>query len=106
MAGGVDFADDVVSGLCEVEIAGGVKYDGGGEEERDGESGDLSDCVERWGAKEQEEQCDPQWSVIGARRGCDALRTHEEIGPNAICCRFDYDAAQEAMPKLYLMDFD
>ncbi len=82
VAGGVDFADDVASGLGEVEVAGGVEDDGGGENERGGEGGDLGGCCARGEAGEQEEQSDPEWSA-GGGRVWDALRTHEEIGRDA-----------------------
>src|SRR5437867_3338931 len=78
VAGGVDLADDVASGLGEVEVPGGVKDDRGGKDEGDGECGDrcLRWCIACRGEEEQEEGCDPEWSVAGARRVCGALRTH------------------------------
>ncbi len=80
VAGGVDFADDVVRGFGEVEIAGGVEDDGRGEDERNGECGGLGwACAECLSEGEQEESAIRNESVTGARRVCDALRTHEEV---------------------------
>ena len=80
VAGGVDLADDVVGGLGEVEVAGGVEDNGGGKDERNGESGDGGGLgVERRCEREQKEECDPERSVAGASRVGDALRTHEEM---------------------------
>ncbi len=79
VADGVDLADDVVGGLGEVEIAGGVEDDGGGKDERDGQCGDLSGQSERRSQGEQEEERNPKRTAAGARRVCDALRTHEEL---------------------------
>jgi hypothetical protein len=46
--------------------------------------------VERRGGKEQEEECDPERSVAGARRVCDALLTHEEMAWMRFASRFGW----------------
>ena len=43
VAGGIDFANDVVRGLHKVEVAGGVEGHCGGQGEGDGQSGDLGE---------------------------------------------------------------
>jgi len=75
----------VIGGLGEVKITRGIEDDCRREKEGNGESRDLSGCGETRGEGEQEEKRDPERSVRGARRVGDALRTHEEIGPDATC---------------------
>jgi hypothetical protein len=69
----------VVRGLGKIEVAGWVEDDRRRKDERHGQCGDLRSDCERRSEGEYEEECGPKWSAAGARRVCDALRTHEEL---------------------------